>query len=228
MRLDLHVVGDIRRILNEDWKAGRKAIRSGIRDTSRGLRDDLRADGAAAGLGKLARVWRTRLYRGRGGAWDSVGFVYPKGGERTRGALWALEYGAIIRPKNARYLLIPTQFNRKRGRRGGKVLYRPEELQDSFVQKSKGGSLLLFARVGHAQTRSNGRVRDRAFVNSQMLGSGRAKRTRDILGYGVVPMFVLVPQVTIRKRLNIRQLTEKWEAKLGYFILRNWDKDNGR
>lgn len=228
MRLAAAISGDLRKQVSKEWREAGKAIRSGLREAGKGLQADLKRDANAAGLGKLAKVWRVRVYGGRRGPWESSALVYPKGGERTRGALWAFEHGATIRAERGRYLLVPTNFNRKGGRRGGRVLYQPDELKDSFVKKTRGGHLLMFARVAHAQAKVRGSVRDRAYVNERLLGSGRVKRTREILKAGAVPMFILVPQIRVTKRLNIAGLARRWEAKLPALILKHWGEANGR
>jgi len=221
------IKGDLRKFVADEWRQAGRAIRAGLREGGRGLRDGIVADARGAGLGKLAKVWRVRVYGGRRGPWESTAFIYPRGGERTRGALWAFEHGATIRSTGSRYLLIPTSFNRKGGKVNGKVLYQPGDLQGTFVQKSKDGSLLLFAKVGRAQAVVGGRVRDRAYVNDQLLGSGRVGRTKKILEAGAVPMFVLVPQTRINKRTNISSLSRKWEARLPELILKNWRVSDG-
>lgn len=227
MRIGAAIKGDLRKQVSKEWREAGRAIRKGLREAGKGLQADLRKDAEVAGLGKLARAWRVRVYGGKRGPWESAALVYPKGGERTRGALWAFEHGATIRATNSRYLLIPTGFNRKGGRRGGRVLYQPSELTDSFVQRTKNGHLLLFARVGHAQTKVKGRVRDRAYVNERLLGSGRVRRTKEILKAGAVPMFVLVPQIRVTKRLNMAAIVRRWEARLPSLVVKHWRDGNG-
>ena len=230
MRLSAAIKGDLRKQIADEWRTAGRAIRAGLREGGKGLQSDLKRDAQLAGLGKLSKVWRVRVFRGRSGPTDSFAFVYPKGGDRTRGAIWALDTGTTIRAKNARYLTIPTNFNRKGGKRGGKVLYQINQLHDTFVQKTREGHLLLFARVGRAQVKNakTGRVQDRAYVNSQLLGSGRVKRTREILKYGAVPMFILVPQVRVSKRTNIDALVTRWQARLPALIVKHWNSTNAR
>jgi hypothetical protein len=230
MRLTAAIKGDLRKQVANEWRVAGRAIRKGLREAGKGLQADLKRDAKGAGLGKLGNVWKVRVYQGRGGPTDSFAFVYPKGGERTRGAIWALDTGTTVRAKNGRYLTIPTNFNRKGGKRGGKVIYAIDQLHDTFVQKTREGHLLLFARVGRAQIKNakTGRVQDRAFVNSQLLGSGRIKRTQEILKYGAVPMFILVPQVRISKRTNIDAMVSRWQARLPELIVKHWNNTNAR
>lgn len=227
MRLGAALQGDLRRIVAAEWRAGGKAIRGGLRDAAVGLRGDLRRDAENAGLDRLGKVWRHKVYGGRGGPWDAAAIVYPKGGERTRGAIYAYEHGATIRARKGRYLLIPTGFNLSGGRRGQRVLYRPEELENSFVRRSRNGNLFLWVRVQHAQRLRKGRVQDLAYVNTHLLGSGRVRRSRDILERGAVPMFLLLPRVTVQKKLNIAWMTERWRRRLPYLIVRKWNRQGG-
>jgi hypothetical protein len=220
--------GDLRKVMSSEWKTAGRAIRAGLREAGKGLQADLRRDAESAGLPHLGKVWRVRVYRGKRGPAESAALVYPKGGDRTRGALWAFENGATIRAEQGRYMLIPTQFNRKSGRRGGRVLFEPSELQGSFVRRSRDGTLLLFARVSHAQSLVRGKVRDRAYVNDRMVGSGRVKRTREILEKGAVPMFVLVPQIRVRKRLDIAGMRRRWEGRTAELIVKHWRNASGR
>ena len=225
MRLQAAISGDLRKIVEQELRSAQAAVVSGLREAGKGLRDELKAHTADADLGGLGRAWTVRVYRGRS-ALSAAALIYPKG-RAAREALWAFEHGATIRPVNGRYLAIPTQFNRRRGRRGGRVIYRPEELQDTFVARGPGGDLLLFARLQHAQRKVNGSVRDLAAVNSHVLGSGRKKRTAKLLGYGVVPMFILKPQVRLSKRLDVAGIARKWESRTADIILKRWKRAGG-
>jgi len=40
-----------------------------------------------------------------------------------------------------------------------------------------------------------------------------------------VPLFILVPQVSVRKRLDVDGATQKWIAALPQLVLRNWRED---
>ncbi|CUW39677.1 conserved protein of unknown function [Magnetospirillum sp. XM-1] len=226
MRLGAAILGSLPAIVREEMNAAERAAQAALREAGTGLRDDLRQHVADAGLGKLSRAWAVRVYRGSSPL-SGAAFVYVKGRSAAK-AMWAFENGAIIRATHGRYLAIPTGFNMRGGRRGGKMIYRPQDLRDTFVQRSKKGNLLLFARVAHAQRQVKGRVRDLAFVEKQMLGSGRVRRTEAILQAGAVPMFLLVPQITIKKRLNVGRVVPFWEDRLPELLVQHWEAANGR
>ncbi len=218
MRLGAALLGDLRQVVQEEIKDMQANIVDGLREGGQGCLSELRQHVAGADLGRLARAWAMRIYK-NAGALDATALLFVKG-RSARAAMASFEYGAIVRPVKGRYLAIPTQFNRAGGRKGGKVLYRPKDLTDSFVIRSNDGSLLLMARVQHAQTKSKGRIADKAYVNSRLLGSGRKKRTAALLQYGAVPMFVLMPSVRITKRLDIAAIANKWADETARIILR--------
>ena len=235
MRLSAALVGDLREEMRDEVRNLAPPLRRALRAAGDELKVDLRAHTEDAGLGKLGRTWRHRHFRGRPNPFDMASFVFPAG-RSARRALAAFDQGVEIRPKNAKYLAIPTQFNRKTGRRGGRVLVKPDEIKDGFVRRSKKGTLILFARVSEASAKSRGRVRRRAFVNTtqsgtgaaKLLGSGRVRRSEAILEAGAVPMFVLVPKVNLRKRIDIDRIAEKALNALPARVVREMEIENAK
>ena len=55
-------------------------------------------------------------------------------------------------------------------------------------------------------------------------GFGKARETALRTGRRLttVPMFILVPQVTVRKRLDVAAAADKWIAELPRLVVRNW------
>lgn len=236
MRLGAALRGDLRKILYEERKAAARAIRLGMRETGTGLRNGHNADAKRAGLKKIAK-WRMKVFSGKSGPWAMAVMVYPQGGERLRNALWAHAHGAVIKPQSGRFLAIPTGFNKPRGFRkaGGGPLVSTEEMARmknwTYVVPGKNGSLVWFLKVTSAQEKTGrGSVRTRAFAGGMRLagrgagdvGSGRGRRVRDILKQGAVPMFVLVPQVRISKKLNMDAITRRWADQLPGNVVKHW------
>jgi hypothetical protein len=79
-----------------------------------------------------------------------------------------------------------------------------------FVYRRRGPSLL----VAENQRARTGRRGGFAKASERALRTGR--------GLVTVPMFLLVPQVTLRKRLDVAGATEKWFALLPQLVVRNW------
>ena len=211
MRFTAALQGNLRDVLRAEVRAMAPPLRRALKAGGARLKGDLKAQAEAADLGRLGKAWAHRHYRGRYNPFDMVSIVFPRG-RAVRKAIAAFDQGVTVRPVNAKYLAIPTQWNRKSGRRGGRVLYKPGEIRDRFVARARNGNLILFARVSKVEMKTKqGRIRQKAFVNStlkgknqaKLLGSGRVRRTEAILEYGVVPMFVLVPEVKLKKRLDL-------------------------
>ncbi|PJK29952.1 DUF6441 family protein [Minwuia thermotolerans] len=228
MRLEAAIRGDLKKIVSAEVRQARRAINAGMREAGKGLRDDMKAHVRQAGLGKFATRWVFRVNRPREPMDMSVA-VFPRG-TATRTIIGAFDTGGIIRPKQGRYLAIPTDFNRKDGRRGGKVLKQIDELDDAFVQRSRSGTLIVFSRVRLAQEKMQDkvRVRDLAFAEGRLLGSGRRRRTHEFLAAGIVPMFVLKPSVRMPKRLDLDRVKRPWDAKLPRLIVEHWEKESRR
>lgn len=211
MRLDAALTGDLRALLQAEADAIRTAEKQALRTVAKTSLQKVRAATKTAGLGKLAKRWRSAVYTRKSGT--TVAVLYGKG-ERSRQIIAAFEEGATIRPTTGKYLAIPTQWNRKGGRRNGKALYQPNEIQGAFVRRNDAGHLLMFAPIQAASRRVKGKVRSQAYVNSHLLGSGRVKRTAEIMKYGAVPMFTLVEQIRISKKTNIQGMASKFADDL--------------
>jgi len=211
----LAVFGSLRTHLRAEAKIARKAMIQTLREAARDLTAELKAD-TSRGLGRrVGRKWKFRVFSNGRRTADMAALIYPAGGPRLRQMLGAHEKGAVIRAQNGRYLAIPTLFNRAGGRRGGKVLFQPRELHESFVQRSRNGNLLIFAPVRQAQRLRRGQVQSLAVASNQVLGSGRRKRTEALLAARAVPMFVLKRFVRVPGgRLRTSQIVERIGAGL--------------
>ena len=234
MRLIAAVQGNLRDVLRAEARAMAPPLRRALKAAGDQLKRDLRAQAEAADLGRLGKSWAHRHYRGRYNPFDMVSIVFPRG-RGVRAAIAAFDEGATVRPVNAKYLWIPTQWNRKSGRRGGRVLYKPGQLRNAFAARAQNGNLIVFARVSKAEVKTKqGRIRQKAFVNStlkgktqaKLLGSGRVRRTEAILEYGVVPMFVLVPEVKLKKRLDLDAVIEPVLNALPAMIVKEMEHED--
>lgn len=226
MNLVAAVIGSIEAIFGAVRGAIVSARGEAVVIVTRTVVNRLRGQVAAAGLpASVGNAWRSRIY-GEGGT-HPVGFVWT----RMPNAIDAFDRGATIRPKGGRrYLCIPTGFNKPLGRRmqkGGTIL-SPSQMGAmkgmTFVLPAKKtpGVLVWFLRVTEAGERYNGGTRQLAYAGgTRLVGSGRTQRTRKALKFGAVPMFILVPGVTLRKRLDIDGIVAEARANLpGLFIER--------
>lgn len=203
----------IARSLQADMKAELRAIEravaSGTKDAGRGLKAGLRRQVIDAGLGqRLANTWRDKHYPNE--KLDAASLIYSKAPQIIR----AFDEGAQIRAKRGRFLAIPTENAPRRGtdRRRISPSNFPEHRFGSLrlVPRRNGPSLLVVDGVRASFSRKTGGLR--GFRKA----SDRAQRTGR--GLTTVVMFVLVPQVKLEKRLDVRREAERWSAKIPLLI----------
>ena len=233
VRLVAALQGNLGKIIGKQYREMRPVIAGGLREAGRGLQKELKAHTRQAGLGKFANRWAFRVNRPKT-PWKMSVAVFPRG-QATRKILSAYETGAVIRPTGGnKFLAIPTQWNRASGRRGAKRIFTTRQLRDtgqSFTRKGKDGRLIVFARVRKQTVENNGRKKSQALVGGHLLGSGRGRRTRDILKSGAVPMFTLLPFLTFQKKLNIAAYKQKWQRRLPEYLVKHLnekERGNGR
>lgn len=206
MRLALAVQGRLDKALAHDERLLATAVTDGVTATGEALKRDLRLQIVRAGLGeRLSKSWRGRAFPGRGKvSFDAAYQVRSAAPDVVRG-----HEGAVIRGREGQWLAIPTEnVPRVPGGRGARRRMTPVEVeaafnQDLIVRPAKGRRALV------AYVRGN---------VSRKTGRGRAltRRQRAAGKTGtLIAMFVLVPQVRLRKRLDVARARNAAERRLG-------------
>lgn len=211
MRIAAALEGDLRRLLAEETRMAEQAVTAGIHEAADGLKRELRQQVTGAGLGrKLANTWRAEVYpRGRASI-GAAGLVFS----RAPNVVGLYADGAILRSRRGLYLAIPTPAAGRYG--DGKQKMNPglwERMHGArlkFVYRRNGPSLLVAENLRARAGRRGGFAK----ASASGLRTGRRLAT--------VPMFILVPQVTIRKRLDVAGAANKWLAALPGLVVRNW------
>ena len=185
------------------------AVVSGTREAGRALKAELRRQVASAGLGqRLANSWRDKHYPNQ--KLDAASLVYTKAPQIIR----AFDEGAVIRSKRGRFLAIPTENAPRKGTNGKRVSpttfpeHRVGPLR--FVPRASGPSLLVVDRLRASVSRKTGELRGFPRATERARRSGQ--------GLTTVVMFLLVPQVKLRKRLDVARAAERWSAQLPRFV----------
>jgi hypothetical protein len=186
-----------------------RAVTSGTREAGRGLRSELRRQVASAGLGeRLANSWRDKHYPNQ--KLDAASLVYTKAPQIIR----AFDEGSVIRSKRGRFLAIPTENAPRKGTDGKRI--SPSTFPEHrlgplrFVPRSSGPSLLVVDGLRALFSRKTGQLR------GFRRGVDRARQSG--AGLTTVVMFLLVPQVKLRKRLDVARAAERWSAQLPALI----------
>ena len=204
MKLGVDIVGDIARIMEAETLAGEKAVTAAMREASTGLKTAWRAQITGAGLGaRLARTIRSEQFPKGRASLNAAALVWSK----APVIVGAHDSGPLIRSKDGFWLAIPAAAAGK-SLRGGRITpgewERRTGLRLRFVYRRRGPSLLV----------AEGRLNTK----------GRAVASRSKTGRGLttVPVFLLVPQVRLKKRLDLARDAEQARDAVPGLIVANW------
>jgi len=217
MKLAATVTGSIMAGMEAEMRTISKAVTAGIKDAGRGLKGDLRKQVVSAGLGaRLSRTWRDRTYPNKGH--NAAAMVWSKAPQIIR----TFDEGAVIKGKSGFWLAIPTPAAPKRGVGGKRI--NPSNFPEHrygplrFVYRRGRPSLLV---VDGVRINKSGRTGRRA-KGGAFTKTGRMKQ-----GIATVVMFIMVPQVRLKKRLDVKREAKRWEGRLPGLISRQMKASEG-
>lgn len=204
MKLGIDITTDLVAVMASEIKAGEKAVTAAVREAGTGLKTAWRGQIAGAGLGaRLANTIRSQSYPKSGESLDAAALVWSK----APVIIGAHDAGPLIRSKNGFWLAIPTAAAGK-GLKGERITpgewERRRGLRLRFIYRRRGPSLLV----------AEGRVNSR--------GLGVASRSKNGRGKATVPIFLLVPQVKLSKRLDLARDAKRVQAALPGMIVARW------
>lgn len=208
-RLSAALRGDLEKLMAEELRIAERGVTDGIHAATKGLQNELRRQVIGAGLGRrVANAWRSRTFPERGQSLSAAGEVFTRAPHIIR----AFDEGALIRSQSGFWLAIPTENAPKQS---GFKPVTPSNFPEHrfgklrFVFRRGQPSLLV---VDNVRINKSGRVSRQA--KSPLTKSGRFRK-----GLTTVVMFVLVPQVKLRKRLDVARATNRWEKRLPALIV---------
>lgn len=180
-----------------------------------GLKSDLREDVKRGGLGdRLANTWRGETYPKSRDSINAAAFVWSKASKIVS----AFDLGVTISGVNHKYLAIPTPdagIQAGSGKRNPRI--SPENWQQQTGVKlrfvRKGNHALLVADAHYVRQPARWRAR-------KSFKPIRQPRLPDGKNYVVV--FILVPQVTLRKRLSVAPHARDWASKVQGLLAQYW------
>ena len=204
MKLGLDISVDLVAVMAAEIKAGERAVTAAMRDAGTDLKAAWRGQIAQAGLGRrLANSIRSQSYPRAGESLRAAALVWSK----APVIIGAHDTGPLIRSRDGFWLAIPLPAAGK-SLRGGRMTpgewERRRGLRLRFVYRRRGPSLLV----------ADGRL------NSRGLGVGSRSKTGR--GHATVPIFLLLPQVKLAKRLDLARDAERAQAAVPGLIVANW------
>ncbi len=204
MRLRLNITPDLVAAMTAEITAGEKAVSAAMKEAGTDLKTAWRGQITGAGLGRrLANSIRSQTYPKTGESLNAAALVWSK----APMIIGAHDTGPLIRSKTGFWLAIPTEAA-GRGPRGSRITpgdwERRHGLRLRFVYRRRGPSLLV----------AEGRLNTK----------GRAVASRSKTGRGLttVPIFLLVPQVKLPKRLDLDRDAARAHDAVPGLILAKW------
>ncbi len=143
MHLKAALEGKLDELLEKEYKNAAKAVTTGIKTATNGLKMSLRSQVKSAKLGtRLANTWRGDIYPKAKNSISAAGVVYTKAQKILEG----FEYASVIRSQNGFWLAIPTLAIKQRvfNKRMTPALYeRSKGVRLRFVYRPNGTSFLV-------------------------------------------------------------------------------------
>ncbi|MDP2739646.1 MAG: DUF6441 family protein [Pseudorhodobacter sp.] len=208
MKLVASFTPDIVALMAAEVAAGERAVTAAMNDVGLDLklawRDQI--DDAMKGT-RLSNSIRMNFYPLTGESWDAAALVYSNAPE----IIGAHDTGPLIRSASGFWLAIPLPA-------AGKAA-RGKRMTPSRWEQHTG----LRLRFVYRRTRPSMLV-----TEGRLSSNGRALASKSKTGRGVttVPIFLLVRQVKLRKRLNLARDAERAAAAIPGSIVRNWVEDH--
>jgi Family of unknown function (DUF6441) len=205
VKLTLDITPDLIATMAAEIAAGERAVSAAIREAGTGLKFAWRGQIAGAGLGtRLANSIRSEVFPKAGASLNAAAMVWSK----APVIVGAHDAGPLIRSKNGFWLAIPTPAAGKAlgGRRITPGAWeRRTGLRLRFVHRRTGPSLL---------------VADSVRLNSR--GQAAVSRAKTTRGQVTAPIFLLVRQVKLPKRLELARDAESAHELVPGLIVANW------
>lgn len=211
MKLTFRTEEDLQAALHREFLAGEKVVTLAMDRAGRAVKRDWRGQIMGAGLGRrLANTIRAKRYPEGTASMDAAALIWSNAPK----IVGVHDRGALIRSKDGFWLAIPIDrmAKRMRGPRNARIT--------PHIWEERTGRRLRFVYR---------RGRNPLLVDD---GTARQRRTSDPLSFNaskrrfrknvVIPIFILVPQVKLSKRLDLARGADAVVRTVPNAIVSNW------
>ena len=203
MKLSIDVRPDLEAMMAAEIAAGERAVSAAVREAGTGLKLAWRGQIIGAGLGtRLANSIRSEVFPKAGASLNAAALVWSK----APVIVGAHDAGPLIRSRSGFWLAIPTLA-------AGKALGGRRITPAAGSGKPGFGCASSIAGQGRAcSCGQRGSAR----------GLAAASRSKTGRGHVTAPIFLLVPQVKLPKRLDLARDAERAHDAVPGLIVANW------
>jgi hypothetical protein len=216
MKVRVEKVGDLPEEMTAEGRRGARAVRGAVAATADAIKQDWRAQIRATLGSRLPGTIRSVVYPPGAPSLSAAAQVWTK----APTIIAAHERGAVIRSASGFYLAIPLEGAGRGVSSGG----RAQRITPGGWERRTGQRLRFVFRRG----RPSLLVADAKFARTRagVLSPRRGRRRKDgiLTGEQTVPIFVLVPQVQLRKRLNLIAAAGAEVRGLSQAIAQRWGR----
>jgi hypothetical protein len=205
MKLKLQFDPDLVAMMAAEVAAGERAVSAAMRQAGVGLKAAWRGQIVGAGLGaRLANSIRSETFPKVGVSLNAAALVWSK----APVIIGAHDAGPLIRSKSGFWLAIPTPA-------AGKALGGRRITPGAWERKTGLRLRFVYRRIGPSLL-----VADSVRLNTR--GLAAVSRSKTGRGQVTVPIFLLVPQVKLPKRLDLEQDAARALDDIPGLIVANW------
>ncbi|MBW6494555.1 MAG: hypothetical protein K0B16_08370 [Burkholderiaceae bacterium] len=209
MKIDVKIAGGIVALMRAEVAAGQKAVSTTMAQAGASLKSAWRTQITGAGLGqRLANTIRSQTYPKGRNSLDAAALVWSN----APVIIGAHDTGPLIRSASGLWLAIPLPAAGKAlgGKRVTPGMWEQKTgLKLRFVYRRRGPSLM---------------VADAVRLNT--LGQAAVSKSKTGRGQVTAPIFILVRQVKLPKRLDLARDAERAQGAIPGSIVRNWAEDH--
>jgi hypothetical protein len=207
MKLKLDIRPDLVAMMAAEIAAGERAVTAAMRAAGTDLKLAWRGQITGAGLGaRLANSIRSEVFPKAGVSLSAAAVVWSK----APVIVGAHDAGPLIRSKNGLWLAIPAPA-------AGKALGGRRITPGAWERKTGLRLRFVYRRTGPSLLVAEGRLNTK--------GQAVASRSKTGRGLATAPIFLLVPQVKLPKRLDLARDAERAYDAVPGLIVANWVDD---
>jgi hypothetical protein len=204
VKLELDIRPDLVSLMAAEIAAGERAVTAAVREAGAGLKLGWRAQITGAGLGaRLANSIRSEAFPKTGASLNAATVVWSK----APVIIGAHDAGPLIRSRNGLWLAIPAPA-------AGRALGGRRITPESWERKTGLRLRFAYRRTGPSLLVAEGRLNTKGQAVASPAKTGR--------GLATAPMFLLVPQVKLPKRLDLARDAGQAHDAVPGLIVANW------